>query len=360
MAGEMHMSLQQSETGRSMHERQAKDSFEMPAYPMDMSVFLALTDCTFETEDEPCQGSPKVYDVSTIAQYALAYWNRYLISREEHDRSVFLAQAKWLVKHEVRIDDDAGGWPISMVHPDVGSGGSWLSALVQGCALSVLIRAYKLTGNDRFLNVAQRVARTFERDILDGGVSAPIGENGIFFEEVAVYPAVHRLSGSIFALLGLNDYVALCDDPQIEQLIQCSHMTMHRLLDEFDVGFWISTDLLHRHLASPAHFAFQIELLGTLATYTVCESCSTVVARWKRYEHSVGCYLRYLCAIRCSSFGSALLLRMRSMLFPSAQISDSLRVCIPVTSFPFTGVIQTVLEGIAQVTKSLWHIEYLA
>ena len=165
-----------------MHERQAKDSFEMPAYPMDMSVFLALTDRTFETEDEPCQGSPKVYDVSTIAQYALAYWNRYLISREEHDRSVFLAQAKWLakwlVKHEVRIDDDAGGWPISMVHPDVGSGGSWLSALVQGCALSVLIRAYKLTRNDRFLNVAQRVARTFERDILDGGVSAPIGENG--------------------------------------------------------------------------------------------------------------------------------------------------------------------------------------
>jgi glycosyltransferase involved in cell wall biosynthesis len=247
-----------------------------------------------------------------------------------------------------------------MAHPDVRSGGSWLSALVQGCALSVLIRAYQLTGNGLFLNVAQRVARTFERDILDGGVRAPIGENGIFFEEVAVYPAAHRLSGSIFALLGLYDYMALCDDAQIKQLIQCSHMTIHRLLDEFDVGFWISTDLLHRHLASPAHFAFQIELLGTLATHTLCESCSRVVARWKRYQHSVGCYLRYLCATRCSSFGSALLLRMRSMLFPCAQTSDSLRVCIPVTSFPFTGGIQTVLEGIAQVTKGLWHIEYLA
>src|SRR5260221_5480620 len=96
-----------------------------------------------------------------------------------------------------RTSDDAGGWPISSPHPDIPTKGRWLSALTQGNALSVLVRAYQLTSEQPFLDAAQRVIRTFERDILDGGVSAPVGSNGVFFEEVAVYPAVHKLSGFI-------------------------------------------------------------------------------------------------------------------------------------------------------------------
>jgi glycosyltransferase involved in cell wall biosynthesis len=54
-----------------------------------------------------------------------------------------------------------------------------------------------------------------------------------------------------------------------------------------------------------------------------------------------------------------LLYRVRSTLFPSLSLSQSERVCIALPTFPITGGILTVLEGIAQVTADMWQIEYL-
>src|SRR5438552_157577 len=79
----------------------------------------------------------------------------------------------------------------------------WLSALTQGNCVSVLVRAYQLTDEEIFLKVARRAIRSFELDIQNGGVSVFVGDDGIFFEEVAVSPAAHILNGYILALFGL-------------------------------------------------------------------------------------------------------------------------------------------------------------
>ena len=333
---------------------------ELLPYPIDISSFLILPLCTLDAAGTPYHGSMPEHHPTTVAQYAMAHWNQYLATNDEYHLHVFLVQAHWFVEHAISIGEDSIGWSISLPHPDVQTRGPWLSALAQGSALSVLVRAYQLTHEDIFLAIAHRAVRTFEHDILDGGVSTAVGVDGVYFEEVAVYPAAHTFSGFIFTLFGLYDYVSLTGDAQIETLISRSLVTMHGLLEEFDVGFWTHSDLLRRRLASSSELALQVILLETLANYSGCEHCSALASRWRSYQRRLNSRLRYLIANHCASLNRALWSRVRTALFPRPQASQPVRVCIPLTAFPFTGGVLTVLEGIVQVTKDIWHVEYMA
>jgi glycosyltransferase involved in cell wall biosynthesis len=357
--GEICMSIRQSWVEG---QTQLVGTEHLPAflpYPIDMSAFLTLPHCSFDTAGVPYDENEAAYHPTTIAQYALAHWNQYLATNDEKHREAFLAQETWLFEHTTPIGEGAAGWPISSPHPDFQTRGPWLSALAQGSGLSVLVRAYQLTRDGAFLEVAHRVVRTFERDILDGGVSTPIGVNGIFFEEIAVYPAAHILSGFIFALFGLYDYAALTEDIKIKELIACSLETMHSLLKEFDIGFWTYSDLLHRRLASPSELALQTTLLEAIARYSGCAHCSKLTSLWMSYQRRWSFRLHYLIASRWTTCRRALGSRLQAALFPKSQASPALRVCVPLPSFPVTGGILTVLEGVAQVTKDLWQLEYL-
>ncbi len=357
--GEVCMSIRQSWVEGQTRLVGKEHSSALLPYPIDMSAFLPLPLCNFDTAGVPNDENEAAYHPTTIAQYALAHWNQYLATTDEKHREAFLAQATWLFEHETHIGEGAAGWPNSSPRPDFQTRGPWLSALAQGSGLAVLVRAYQLTHDGALLEAAHRVVRTFERDILDGGVSTPIGENGIFFEEVAVYPAAHILSGFIFALFGLYDYVALIKDIKIEELIARSLGTMHRLLEEFDAGFWTYSDLLHRRFASPSELALQAMLLEALAKYSGCAHCSKLASLWKSYQRRWNSRLRYLIASRRATYSRALWSRLQAALFPKSQASPPLRVCVPLPSFPVTGGVLTVLEGVAQVTKDIWQLEYL-
>ena len=355
------MAIQQRKTETQKHLGDIGQSLELRPYPVDMSSFLILSSGTFDAAGVPYYGNLPEYHPTTVAQYALAHWNQYLVTNDENHSQIFLAQAQWFVEHAINIGEDSIGWPIFLPHPEVHSGGSYLSALAQGSALSVLVRAYQFTDEAIFLEVAHRAVRTFEHDILDGGVSTPVGADGIFFEELAVYPAAHKLTSFIFALFGLYDYVLLTANARIEKVISRSLVVLHALLKEFDAGFWTRSDLLHRRIASPAELALQCTLLEGLAKYSDCDVCSTMAFRWRSYQRQWYSRLRYLIASRFATLGHTLQSWVRASLFPQRiQASKTLNVCIPTTSFPFTGGVLTVLEGIAQVTKDMWNIEYMA
>lgn len=337
---------------------EGESASELLSYPVDIAQFFA-TPFTLDAIGIPKYGNPPGYHPTSIAQFALIHWNQYFGTNDECHREAFLKQAFWLVEHKSNISDDAVGWPISFPHPDIPTKGPWLSALTQGIAISVLLRAYQLTHLEVFFEVARRAVHTFEQDILDGGVSTPILNEGIFFEEVAIYPAAHMLVGFVFALLGLYDYLAVTEDTHVRELVHRGHATLDELLDEFDAGFWTYTDLLQRRLATPSHFALQVALIEALARYSGCEQCITLALYWKGYQRRFSSRLRYLISSRRAGYGHALWHRLRIMLFPRFAASNFLRVCVPVTAFPVLGGTRAVLAGVAQVTESIWQIEYL-
>jgi hypothetical protein len=150
--------------------------------------------------------------------------------------------------------------------------------------ISVLTRAYRLTSEPAFLDTARRALRPFELDIRDGGVCSSPG--GVFFEEVAVYPAAHILNGYILALFGLYDYVALTSSPVVAALIEGSLRTLHELIDDYDAGYWSYYDLRFKHLAPPFYHALHVTLLEALARLSGCEHCQLLAFKWDGYRLS--------------------------------------------------------------------------
>jgi glycosyltransferase involved in cell wall biosynthesis len=353
------MSTQQKKISENIHQVKTGSFSDVALYPVDMSSFLSLPREQLGSAGVPHQVSPPSYNPTMIVHHALAIWNRYLTTTDERHRTEFMAQVNWLIEHKRAIGDNASGWPIYFARSDFHTNGPWLSATAQGCGISVLVRAYQLSREEDLLEVIRCVVHTFERDILDGGVSTPMGEDSVFFEEVAVYPAAHILSGFIFALFGLYDYLALTRDIHIERLISRGLAAMHRILDEFDAGFWTYSDLLHRRLASSSEVNLQSMLLAALATYSGCDHCSLLAQRWEGYRHKRASRLRYLIADKWHSCKGTLLERVRNKFFPVQSLSNPSPVCIALPSFPVLGGILTVLEGIEQVMKNIWRIEYL-
>jgi len=356
---------QTSSCYRPMEKAQARP--DLLPYPIDVSPLLTLPGGTLDEVEVPYNAFsgkiPATYHPTSIAQNALAHWNIYLTNGGNEHKEKFMSCASWLLANEVSLSNNAGGWPIPFALPAYHAPQLYLSALTQGSVISVLMRAYQLTSDDAFLQAACRAVRTFELDILDGGVNTQLGDSGVFFETVAVYPAAHILNGYILALFGLYDYVMFTKDKRVEQLIQCSVTTLHSLIDEYDTGYWTRYDLLHKRLASWFYHSLHVALLETLARYCGCEHCAALAQRWAGYQRRLGCRLRHLIVRRATSYYDfGLKLRLRRVAFrvtsTNSQSSRD-RVCVPITDFPVSGGVRGVLAGVAQVMRDKWQMVYL-
>lgn len=336
-------------------------------YPIPMFPLLSASS---HTQDEagvlchtPPDGETATYHPVQIAQFGLAHWNAYLSNGDNQHKETFLAQASWLLTHQAHFVNHTAGWtiPFRIHHCDQPQ--YLLAASAQGLGISVLIRAYQLTSDDTFLQATQKVVQTFELDILDGGINTPIGDNGIFFEEIAAYPAVHSLSGHLLAMLALYDYVAISRDNKIASLIKSSDTALHAIIDEFDTGYWTYTELLHKYLASRLHHSLHIHLLEALAAYTSCQHCTMLARRWKGYQNSVTkrCHyqLRQLAAT-CYDHTAKTALRLFFCKTPSTVTTRASNlICVPIQVFPVPGGMKSVLAGVARTMDQQWQMTYL-
>lgn len=340
-----------------------KRSVPLSPYAIDMSSKLGprpideagILCCTSDTYPDP-------YHPTEIAQYALAHWNAYLSTGSDEHRQIFMIQANWFLTHEYLVGPEMSGWPITFPWPEWDAPAPWLSALTQGNVISVLVRAHQLTGDVAFLDAARRATRTFEVDILDGGVSTPVGDDGVFFEEVAVYPAGHILNGFILALFGLYDYVDHTGDARIGALISRAHVALHNLIHEYDSGYWSRYDLRHRRLARRFYHALHVTCLHALAQFSGCDRCAAVAARWATYQRRPGTLLRYFLASRRDRYWRALWRQLRQLAVRSAGCDEQAglnRICVPIAAFPVAGGTRGVLAGIAQAMANDWQIDYL-
>jgi glycosyltransferase involved in cell wall biosynthesis len=343
----------------------------LPLYPLDMSPLLVLSEGHLDQQGVlrftcPTTSSDTlscIYHPSNIAQYALAHWNAYLLTGKEKHRDAFLLQVDWLLDHEVRLSSDVGVWPVPFAVPEYYAPSAWASASVQGYVVSALTRAYQLTGSEQFLQAARRAVGAFQRDILDGGIAAPVGEDGLFFEEVAVYPAAHILNGCLLALLGLHDYVSVTQDGRVEELMERGVNTLHLMLSYFDTGYWSRYDLSSGRLASRFYHTLHVTLLGIWGHYTGCDYCLALAARWEGYAHNPLCSLRSWLVSRVMSWWDGKLKPwLRARLFgPRATTHGSLprRVCVPLPLLPDADHIRDTLIVVAHVMKQQWRMSYL-
>ena len=144
----------------------------------------------------------------TLLQKALGHWELWLASGRNDDfhREAFLKLAGWAVQRQ----DRHGGWP---TWPDCGvRSATPYSAMTQGQAVSVLVRAYEITDDDVFLRSANQALSLMTTAVENGG-TAHYGAEGMSLEEVPLRPPRTVLNGWINGIFGLYDFllVAHCD-----------------------------------------------------------------------------------------------------------------------------------------------------
>lgn len=149
-----------------------------------------------------------------IAWYGLICLNRWFIHGDKRYLERAVIQGEWLANHAVSWNN-AVRWEyqFDFVNGDGVLKAPWPSAMANGLAISLLVRLYRIIGEESFYKLALLAVKLFEMAIEDGGVAVDLNGD-VYFEEYPVYPLTQVLDGTLFALLGLYDLSS-------EELLAC-------------------------------------------------------------------------------------------------------------------------------------------
>lgn len=183
------------------------------------------------------------YNPVAIAQYGIAEYGYYLNTKDKRYRENCLQAAKGML----RLQDEMGGWPYLTDYslPKWGNTlkSGWHSAMAQGQAVSLFVRANALEPDTAYRDAAHRSLLLLELPVGEGGLLAKLG-NYDFYEEYPTTPSSYTLNGFIFCLIGLYDGWQVFHDEQAGNLFQSGFQTVKIALPFYD-GTLSSYDLFH-------------------------------------------------------------------------------------------------------------------
>lgn len=168
----------------------------------------------------------------------------------------FYYAADWLVRHQ----DDHGGWKI-MVSRSVAEGQlslkpGWYSAMAQGQAMSLLVRAHAQSGHHKYLDAAVHALALFDVQATDGGIVNKFMDHYIWYEEYPTIPPCFVLNGFMYSLIGLYDVSVAtpAGDGQSTavRLYKSGVASLRIMLPLFDTGSGTVYDLRHLTLGGGA------------------------------------------------------------------------------------------------------------
>ena len=218
---------------------------------------------------------PKSYTVSGeqvyfsigIFQYGLGAYDLYLLSGDEKMKARMLLCASWALENQ----RENGAWDtFANLYPE-----RPYSAMAQGEGVSLLVRAYLESGEQKYLESARRAVYFMLVPIEEGGVSIHDGKD-LIFKEYTERPVV--LNGWIFALWGLFDYVKATGDKTIAAAYEGSLATLKRHIPHYDLGYWTRYDASQR-IAAPAYHKLHMDQLAVLYDLTEHEIFKTYLEK---------------------------------------------------------------------------------
>lgn len=229
------------------------------------------------------------YHPIRIAQFALHRFGVWRSSKDRAARADFLAQAVWLRDHQ-QLREMPGLYRFDFPWSKYGAPPGWSSAMAQGEAISVLLRAHSIEPAGGFAEGAMRAALPFRTDISSGGVVWQSGDD-LFFEEIANEHAPHVLNGCIFALFGVWELWMQSGEPWLQSLAHRCVGTLRRWLPRFDTGWWTLYSLLvsatdQPHFATLKYHQFHVAQMRVLARMFDEPLFNDTASRWSSYAKS--------------------------------------------------------------------------
>lgn len=228
------------------------------------------------------------YHPIVICQYALGLFEILQLSDYKNDdvKSKFIKQADWLVNNSVNY---SGGliWEINYDIEDYGIHLPWYSAMAQGEAISVLVRAYHLDEREEYVETAQKALIPFTINVTKGGLINYFNDQLIYEEYPSPLHTVGVLNGFIFSLFGLYDLKKFFDDKSANQLFRQGIDSLKKLLPYYDLGYWTQYYLFDHPDTYPASFTYHmlvVEQLKALAVISGEKVFDKYSKKWLNYS----------------------------------------------------------------------------
>jgi hypothetical protein len=184
-----------------------------------------------------------VYFPISIGQVGLSVYHTYLRSKSELDKQRFLKFAEWFRAQAVVEKELGARWLTDVPLPQYRNPGPWPSAFSQSRAISILLRGYQLTENEKYLQLAEEALLSYTKPVSEGGVTS-FTTHGPFYEEYTADQPTLVLNGMIFALFGIMDFIRVYPENTIAIKIYDNGIeTLKKILPEFDMGYWTRYNL---------------------------------------------------------------------------------------------------------------------
>ena len=254
--------------GRCFSTNYIKGYYNDLSGKVDIEPFWLYTDNMLTVKQR--DGARIVFPVA-VFQYALGCFDLYLLTNEKKYWEKFLQYADWTLNNQ----DSLGRWSnFEHVYPH-----SPYGSMAQGEAVSVLIRAYEYTKDQRYIDSAKLGIDFMLKSVSDGGTSL-YKENDLVFKEFTHLPVV--LNGWIFSWWGLYDYVVATNDKgaYLRALTKSSE-TLIKYLPQFDCFFWSKYDLSSK-LTSPFYHRLHIAQLKAMYALTGNPQFLHYAEKWEK------------------------------------------------------------------------------
>lgn len=175
-----------------------------------------------------------VYNPVSIAQFGLQYYSYYMKSGDKDNIKPMIAAADWLVYNQ---DMKTGKWlykfPFNVGGMDIRLESGWSSAMGQGQAISLLVRAYNLTKDGRYIRAAELGLEPLKVDVENDGLTRYI-DGHPYYEEYPTNPPSYALNGFMFTLLGLYDLSYIKPESEATRLYNEGMETLKFVLPNYD------------------------------------------------------------------------------------------------------------------------------
>jgi hypothetical protein len=214
-----------------------------------------------------------------LIQLALGWWERHMAG----DGAALERFLGLCAEVERRAVEDGASlrWPVNVAVPKYGLAPGWSSALAQGQAGSVFVRAHLAGGDERYAELALRAVEPF---LAEG---SQLVKDGAILEEAPSDPPSHVLNGWMSALWGLWDVQLALDDIRARERFGASLERLRALLPSYDTGWWTLYSLYPhplKDLAKPIYHRFHVTQLEVYERLTGLEDIAATRARWAAYD----------------------------------------------------------------------------
>lgn len=218
-----------------------------------------------------------IYFSISIFQYGLAAYDLYWAS-DKKDKSMLdkvIACANWGVDNQL----EDGSWiTFAYETPDYP-----FSAMAQGEGVSLLIRAYNETNDDRYMECLKKAMKFMLTPFENGGTTLYNNE-GVFLYECPKDPLI--LNGWIFSFWGLWDYcLTFKDDTDAKHILERTLDTMVKWLPKFDLPYWSMYEDGKR-ICSPFYHKLHVAQLNVMYDLTGREEFRYYAKRWKKFQNN--------------------------------------------------------------------------